>query len=186
MSGTNSVVVTLARVLKVAGTDDTLSVDLEDGRTVSVPIGWYPRLAHGTDSEPKISRSAGRVMECIGLTSMRTLASKECCSVNDLRKAQAHSSIGCNVAETSFSKTPPDSALTAHRPLLTGSTVSPSQSLISNADLTAARLKTAATDSSNHHPSFETRSCQPGSSDSPARAVFLPVRDSLRPPTHDR
>jgi hypothetical protein len=32
-------------------TDDTLSVDLEDGRTVSVPIGWYPRLAHGTDAE---------------------------------------------------------------------------------------------------------------------------------------
>jgi hypothetical protein len=23
-------------------TDDTLSVDLEDGRTISVPIGWYP------------------------------------------------------------------------------------------------------------------------------------------------
>jgi len=26
-------------------------VDLEDGRTVSVPIGWYPRLAHGTPAE---------------------------------------------------------------------------------------------------------------------------------------
>jgi len=47
----NSVEVTLARVLKVLVTDDTLSVDLEDGRTVSVPIGWYPRLASGTDSE---------------------------------------------------------------------------------------------------------------------------------------
>jgi len=32
-------------------TDDTLSVDLEDGRTISVPIGWYPRLAHGTPTE---------------------------------------------------------------------------------------------------------------------------------------
>jgi hypothetical protein len=32
-------------------TDDTLSVDLEDGRTISVPIGWYPRLAHGTPAE---------------------------------------------------------------------------------------------------------------------------------------
>ena len=29
----------------------TLSVDLEDGRTISVPIGWYPRLAHGTPAE---------------------------------------------------------------------------------------------------------------------------------------
>jgi hypothetical protein len=51
MNGTNSAVVTLARVLDVAVTDDTLSVDLEDGRTVSVPIGWYPRLAHGTAEE---------------------------------------------------------------------------------------------------------------------------------------
>ena len=40
-----------ARVLNVTVTDDTLSVDLEDGRSVSVPIGWYPRLAKGTDSE---------------------------------------------------------------------------------------------------------------------------------------
>lgn len=51
MNGTNSVVVTLARVLNVTVTDDTLSVDLEDGRTVSIPIGWYPRLAHGTAAE---------------------------------------------------------------------------------------------------------------------------------------
>lgn len=51
MNGMNSAEVTLARILKVAITDDTLSVDLEDGRTVSVPIGWYPRLAHGTDAE---------------------------------------------------------------------------------------------------------------------------------------
>jgi hypothetical protein len=35
----------------VMATDDTLSVDLEDGRTVSIPIGWYPRLAYGTPAE---------------------------------------------------------------------------------------------------------------------------------------
>jgi hypothetical protein len=51
MNGMNSAVVTLARILNATVTDDTLSVDLEDGRTVAVPIGWYPRLAHGTDSE---------------------------------------------------------------------------------------------------------------------------------------
>jgi len=51
MNGMNSVGVTLSRVLNVLVTDDTLSVDLEDGRTVFVPIGWYPRLASGTDSE---------------------------------------------------------------------------------------------------------------------------------------
>jgi hypothetical protein len=32
-------------------TDDSLIADLEDGRTISVPIGWYPRLAHGSEAE---------------------------------------------------------------------------------------------------------------------------------------
>ena|SRR5919108_1139736 len=41
----------LARITNVSVTDDTLSVDLEDGRTISVPIGWYPRLANGTSQE---------------------------------------------------------------------------------------------------------------------------------------
>jgi hypothetical protein len=35
----------------VTVTDDTLSADLEDGRTISVPIGWYPRLAYATPAE---------------------------------------------------------------------------------------------------------------------------------------
>lgn len=53
MNGTHSAVVTLplARAISVSVSDDTLSVDLEDGRTISVPIGWYPRLAHGTQAE---------------------------------------------------------------------------------------------------------------------------------------
>ncbi|HIE12730.1 MAG TPA: DUF2442 domain-containing protein [Desulfotomaculum sp.] len=38
-------------MVNVTVTDDTLSVDLEDGRTVSAPIGWYPRLAYGTPTE---------------------------------------------------------------------------------------------------------------------------------------
>jgi hypothetical protein len=36
---------------KVTVTDDTLSVDLNDGRTISVPLAWYPRLLHGTLEE---------------------------------------------------------------------------------------------------------------------------------------
>jgi hypothetical protein len=53
MNGKPSAVVTLtlARVMNVVITEDTLSVDLEDGRTISVPIGWYPRLAKGTPIE---------------------------------------------------------------------------------------------------------------------------------------
>ena len=53
MNGTPFAMVALAvpRVVNVATSDDTLSVDLDDGRTVSVPIGWYPRLAYGTPAE---------------------------------------------------------------------------------------------------------------------------------------
>ena len=52
MNGTHSAVaLALPRIVGIAIDDDTLSVDLEDGRTVSVPIGWYPRLAYGTPPE---------------------------------------------------------------------------------------------------------------------------------------
>lgn len=53
MNGMHSAAVTpaLARVVNVIMTDDTLALDLEDGRTISIPIGWYPRLAHGTPAE---------------------------------------------------------------------------------------------------------------------------------------
>lgn len=32
-------------------TEDTLTVELGDGRTVSVPLCWYPRLVHATPEE---------------------------------------------------------------------------------------------------------------------------------------
>jgi hypothetical protein len=32
-------------------TEDTLTVDLTDGRSISVPILWYPRLANATPEE---------------------------------------------------------------------------------------------------------------------------------------
>ena len=31
--------------------DDYLILELEDGRVLSVPIAWYPRLVHGTEAE---------------------------------------------------------------------------------------------------------------------------------------
>ena len=40
-----------ARAQNVAVTDDTLSVDLSDGRTISVPLAWYPRLLHASPEE---------------------------------------------------------------------------------------------------------------------------------------
>jgi hypothetical protein len=32
-------------------TDDAMVVLLDDGRTLSVPLAWYPRLLHGTPHE---------------------------------------------------------------------------------------------------------------------------------------
>jgi hypothetical protein len=43
--------ITEARAQKVTVTADTLVVDLVDGRSISVPVAWYPRLAHGTLAE---------------------------------------------------------------------------------------------------------------------------------------
>jgi len=43
--------VRLAKAQTITLTDDTLTVDLSDGRSISVPLGWYPRLVHGTTDE---------------------------------------------------------------------------------------------------------------------------------------
>ncbi len=43
--------VTEARAQSVSVTPDALVVDLVDGRTLSVPVAWYPRLVHGTAAE---------------------------------------------------------------------------------------------------------------------------------------
>ena len=36
---------------EVSVTADTLQVELSDGRTISVPLAWYPRLVHATPDE---------------------------------------------------------------------------------------------------------------------------------------
>lgn len=40
-----------AKAVHVAFTEDSMIVDLEDGRTLSVPLAYYPRLYHGTMEE---------------------------------------------------------------------------------------------------------------------------------------
>ena len=39
------------RAEEVTVTDDTLTAELADGRTISVPLAWYPRLVHATQQE---------------------------------------------------------------------------------------------------------------------------------------
>lgn len=36
---------------KVHVTEDALMADLVDGRTITAPLAWFPRLAHGTPAE---------------------------------------------------------------------------------------------------------------------------------------
>ena len=39
------------RVSSLALSDESLTVQLRDGRTISAPLAWYPRLLDGTDEE---------------------------------------------------------------------------------------------------------------------------------------
>ena len=48
-----------ARAQRVSVTEDALTVELVDGRTVTVPVTWYPRLAHGTLAERRNWRLIG-------------------------------------------------------------------------------------------------------------------------------
>jgi hypothetical protein len=49
----------LPPALHVDVTDDTLTVDLADARSISVPLVWYPRLRHGSPDERKNWRLMG-------------------------------------------------------------------------------------------------------------------------------
>jgi len=49
-----------AAIQHVEVTEDSLVVDLADGRTVSVPVAWYPRLMHGTPEERSHWRIIGK------------------------------------------------------------------------------------------------------------------------------
>lgn len=47
------------RVADVEVSEDMLSVQLMDGRKISVPLVWYPRLLNATESERKNWRIIG-------------------------------------------------------------------------------------------------------------------------------
>ena len=50
----------LPKAQNVRVTKDTLSVDLSDGRTISVPLEWFPRLVHATPEERNNWRLIGK------------------------------------------------------------------------------------------------------------------------------
>jgi hypothetical protein len=39
------------RIVDVRIGEHTLTVDLADGRTLTVPLAWYPRLLHATEEQ---------------------------------------------------------------------------------------------------------------------------------------
>jgi hypothetical protein len=47
------------RVKGVSFGEETFSVDLLDGRTISVPYAWYPRLLHATPEQRANWRTCG-------------------------------------------------------------------------------------------------------------------------------
>jgi Protein of unknown function (DUF2442) len=47
------------RVLDVQSTDDTLSVSLRDGRVITVPLVWYPRLLKASPPQRRSWKIAG-------------------------------------------------------------------------------------------------------------------------------
>ena len=57
-TSTNEILLPTAEDVKV--TRNALKVDLSDGRTISVPLTWYPRLLHATTEERGNWRLIGR------------------------------------------------------------------------------------------------------------------------------
>jgi len=47
------------RVVDVSFTEDALSVSLRDGRKISVPLTWYPKLLHATPEQRNNWKVAG-------------------------------------------------------------------------------------------------------------------------------
>ncbi|MEK7354274.1 MAG: DUF2442 domain-containing protein [Chloroflexota bacterium] len=48
---TSRVDIEIPDAVTVEITDEALTVELRDGRTISVPLAWYPRLLHATAKE---------------------------------------------------------------------------------------------------------------------------------------
>lgn len=57
---TSAIEVSVPVADSVTVTDDTLTVELSDGRSLSVPLAWFPRLVHATQAERKSWRLIGR------------------------------------------------------------------------------------------------------------------------------
>ena len=51
---------TSASAMRVWFDEDSLWVDLSDGRTLGVPLAWFPRLLHGSEEQREQVRISSR------------------------------------------------------------------------------------------------------------------------------
>jgi len=56
----SAVEIVVPKAESITITEDTLSIDLSDGRTISVPLAWFPRLLHATQAERTNWRLIGK------------------------------------------------------------------------------------------------------------------------------
>lgn len=59
MPGTHSSPSAGERIEDVHLTEDSIIVDLADGRTISAPLAWYPRLHHASEDQREKWEVAG-------------------------------------------------------------------------------------------------------------------------------
>ena len=57
---TLAIKIEVPNINNVIVTDDSLFVELDDGRTVSVPLAWYPRLLYASTVERNNWRLVGK------------------------------------------------------------------------------------------------------------------------------
>lgn len=57
---TSTIEIQIPDIVNVIVSDDSLSVELSDGRNVAVPLVWFPRLFHGTAEERARWRLIGK------------------------------------------------------------------------------------------------------------------------------
>lgn len=57
---TSAVELEIPDAVDVSVTEDTLNVELSDGRSIAVPLEWYPRLVHATPDERAKWKLIGR------------------------------------------------------------------------------------------------------------------------------
>lgn len=76
------------RVRGLSFSEDSFTVELMDGRSITAPLAWFPRLLHATAEQRANWKVSGGGTESTGPTSMRTSPPKVCCAARPRRAAR--------------------------------------------------------------------------------------------------